>query len=125
MTNSVKQVTKEWYRCKPFEKILFTLWKENPTAKFTRQELLNRINRGEFGENLVATNSPAEGNVEEILEDYHKKGKEWLDIQNLTYHYSHFNPNGHYHSQIQMLEHIEGIGDDSKYALHQEAFGKE
>ena len=122
MTFTVKKVTKEWYRCKPFEKILQTLWKENPTMKVTRQDLLDRINRGDFGDNLVATNSPKEGSVEEILEDYRKKGKEWLDIQNLTYHYSHFNPNGHYHSQIQMLKHIDGIGDDSKYALYRPAF---
>ena len=122
MVYSLKQVTKEWYRCKPFEKVLSTIWEDNPTTRFTRQELLDRINRGEFGENLVATNSPGEGNVEEILEDYRKKGKEWFDIQNLTYHYSHHNPNGHFHSQTQMLNHISGMGDNAIYTLHQEAF---
>lgn len=122
MTNTVKQVTKEWYRCKPFEKVLQTLWKENPTMKFTRQDLLERINRGDFGDNLVATNTPDEGSVEEILEDYRKKGKEWLDIQDLTYHYSHHNPTGNYHSQTQMLKHVTGMGDDTVFSLHQDAF---
>lgn len=119
---SLNQVTKEWYSCKPFEKVLATMWEENPVSHFKRQELLDRINRGDFGANLVATNSPDEGNVEDILKEYRSKGQEWLDIQNLTYHYSHFSPNGDYHSRIKMLNYLSGMGDNTMYSLDQEAF---
>jgi hypothetical protein len=120
--NYPKQITKEWYRCKSFEKVLSILWEENPDIKFKRRELLDKINRGHFGANLVATNSPEKGTVEEKLSEYRKVGQEWLDIQNLTYHYSHHNPMGNFHSQIQMLVHLGGSGDNSVYSLYPEAF---
>jgi hypothetical protein len=120
--HTVKQVTKEWYRCKPFEKVLSTLWEENPGTKFKRHELLDRINRGDFGDNLVASNTPNEKSVEDMINEYRKKGQEWLDIQDLTYHYSHFSPNSELHSKIKMLVHVSGSGDTAVYKLRQEAF---
>ncbi len=120
--NNLKQVSKECYRCKTFEKVLSTLWEENPGTRFKRQDLLKRINRGDFGANLLATNSLNAGSDEVELNECRSKGENWLDVQNLTYHYSHHNPSGNYHSQIKMLVHISGIGDESIYSLHQEAF---
>jgi len=120
--HTLKQVTKEWYRCKPFEKVLATLWEENPAVRISRGELLKRINRGDFGDNLVASNTPSEGTIENIVNEYRVKGQEWLDIQNLTYHYSHHNPMGNFHSQIKMLNHVGGMGDSSIYTLHKKAF---
>lgn len=120
--NSLKQVIKEWYRCKSFEKVLAALWEENPGIRFKRSDLLGRINRGDFGANLIATNTPDQGSVEDKLSEHRKNGQEWLDIQNLTYHYSHHNPNGNFHSQIKMLVHIGGSGDNAIYSLHPQAF---
>ena len=120
--NTLRQVTKECYRSKPFEKVLSTLWEENPGTKFKRQDLLKRINRGDFGANLLATNSFNEGSDDVKLKECRSKGENWLDIQNLTYHYSHHNPNGNFHSQIKMLNQISGMGDETIYSLHPEAF---
>ncbi|MCH8027769.1 MAG: hypothetical protein IID63_06560 [candidate division Zixibacteria bacterium] len=117
-----KQVTKEWYQCKRFEKVLKKLWAEKPAVEFSRQTLLDRINSGEFGENLLATFSPAEGSVGEIYLSHQVNGRVWLDIQNLTYHYSHENLNGNFHSHIRMLDHVSGKGANSVYKLHINAF---
>ena len=115
-----KEVTKEWYKCIVFERILGQIRKNAKSKddlRFTRKELLDRINAGEFGGNLIASFSPQQGSIEEILSHHRSKGKEWLDVQNLTYHYSHQNPNGNYHSQTKMLEYLGGRGRDSKYAI--------
>ena len=117
-----RQLTQEWYHCKPFEKVLSFLWDENPGTKFKRHELMERINRGVFGNNLVATNSPDEGKAQELVNEHRAKGREWLDIQDLTYHYSHFSPNRDLHSKIKMLNHISGVGDDTVYSLDGRAF---
>ena len=122
MTSTKTNVTKEWHKCRPFETLLQELWTKDSDIQFTRQELHDRINRGDFGDNLVATFSPKDGSVEETFNNYKNKGQDWLDIQNLTYHYSHQNPNGNYRSMDKMLEHVSGRGANAVYKLHKTAF---
>ncbi len=120
-----KNVTKEWYNCKLFEDILQDLWtsgEEKWLNGFTRYDLMAEINSGRFGTNILAEKSPKEGSVEEILKSYKSKGVDWLDIQDLTYHYSWQNPNGNYHSHEQMLEYLTGSGKNPKYILRKKAF---
>ena len=115
-----KEVTKEWYKNQKFEQVLLQIKssvKNSEDLEFSRDDLLRRVNSGEFGTDLIATYSPSEGKAGEIWQDHKAKGKEWLDIQNLTYHYSHQNPNGNYHSHIKLLEHLGGEGGVARYRI--------
>jgi hypothetical protein len=117
-----KDVTKEWYKCHEFEDILNNIQETANRVKsgkleFTRFEILCRINTWEFSKNLIASFSPQVGSVEEIQKTFLAMGLVWLDVQNLTYHYSHQNPNGNFHSHKKMLDYLGGEGGNSKYRI--------
>jgi len=111
-----KLVTKEWYQCKSFEIVLMKL-KTKGINEFTRAQMVSLINEGQLGENLIASFSPQKGSVAEIKKCFEMQGIEWLDIQNLTYHYSHQNPNGNYYAHKKLLTHMGGEGRDAKYLM--------